>query len=230
VEFPRNARPRRRTDAARCRCARRARVEPLRRRAPRRACMAKTAQAGIPLCREGETSVIAGLLVESLDEFRRSARFGCLPFGEAIADAKPAGPLATYPGDDSWTEQLFTDGVVLAGDAAGFNNRSSVKAYRSPYATRAPCATCWAGTTGRASHSRRTPKSAWNACGACVRRRCSCRRRSRTTATTARSDGPGSSTCSRTSRSCMLMGVMGGPEVGPPEACDGRLLAAMQTT
>ncbi|MDQ1533385.1 MAG: hypothetical protein QOF28_1146, partial [Actinomycetota bacterium] len=46
-----------------------------------------------------------------LDEFRRSASFGCLPFGEALAAATPAGPLATYPGDDSWTEHPFTDGV-----------------------------------------------------------------------------------------------------------------------
>ena len=30
--------------------------------------------------------------------------------------------MATYPGDDSWTEQPFADGVVLVGDAAGFNN------------------------------------------------------------------------------------------------------------
>jgi 2-polyprenyl-6-methoxyphenol hydroxylase-like FAD-dependent oxidoreductase len=57
-----------------------------------------------------------------LDEFRRSAAFGCLPFGEAIADATPAGPLATYPGDDSSADRPFADGVVLIGDAAGFNN------------------------------------------------------------------------------------------------------------
>ena len=34
----------------------------------------------------------------------------------------PPGPLATYPGDDSWTERPFTDGVVLVGDSAGYNN------------------------------------------------------------------------------------------------------------
>jgi len=57
-----------------------------------------------------------------LDEFRKSAAFGCLPFGEALAEATPAGPLATYPGDDSCAERPFTEGVVLVGDSAGFNN------------------------------------------------------------------------------------------------------------
>jgi 2-polyprenyl-6-methoxyphenol hydroxylase-like FAD-dependent oxidoreductase len=59
---------------------------------------------------------------EGLDEFLRSAKFGCLPWGERLATAKPAGPLATYPGDDSWTEEPFVEGVVLIGDAAGYNN------------------------------------------------------------------------------------------------------------
>jgi 2-polyprenyl-6-methoxyphenol hydroxylase-like FAD-dependent oxidoreductase len=127
-------------------------------------------QAGIVLQRQGETNMVAGLLVEGLegvrddrdvlasegdlfmasfhqgggrmrvylcpgisqrhrfggkgglDEFRRSARFACLPFGEQLADARPAGPLAAYPGDDTWADEPFADGVVLVGDAAGYNN------------------------------------------------------------------------------------------------------------
>ena len=127
-------------------------------------------QAGIALERQGETNMIAGLLVDglegvrddrdflasegdlfmaafhqgrgrvrvylcpgvsqrrrfggkgALDEFRRSARFACLPFGDELADARPAGPLAAYPGDDTWADQPFTEGVVLVGDAAGYNN------------------------------------------------------------------------------------------------------------
>ena len=56
------------------------------------------------------------------EEFLRSSAFGCLPFGEALGRARPAGPLATYSADDTWTERPFVDGVVLIGDAAGFNN------------------------------------------------------------------------------------------------------------
>jgi 2-polyprenyl-6-methoxyphenol hydroxylase-like FAD-dependent oxidoreductase len=52
----------------------------------------------------------------------RSANFDCLPFGEQIAHATPIGPLATYPGDDTWTAHPYAPGVVLIGDAAGYNN------------------------------------------------------------------------------------------------------------
>jgi len=127
-------------------------------------------QLGIPLHRQEETHMIAGLLVEGLDdvpdgsdflasegdlfmasffqghgrlrvylvpavsqksrfagpngvaEFLRSAAFSCIPFGDRLADATPAGPLATYPGDDSWTDEPFVEGVVLVGDAGGWND------------------------------------------------------------------------------------------------------------
>jgi 2-polyprenyl-6-methoxyphenol hydroxylase-like FAD-dependent oxidoreductase len=39
-----------------------------------------------------------------------------------VAEGSPAGPGATYPGDDTWTDAPFADGVVLAGDAAGHND------------------------------------------------------------------------------------------------------------
>jgi len=55
-------------------------------------------------------------------EFLRSAAIKGLPFGEQLTRGEPAGPLATYPGDDSWTPRPFVDGVVLIGDAAGWNN------------------------------------------------------------------------------------------------------------
>lgn len=41
---------------------------------------------------------------------------------DAWLEAKPAGPVRTYPGDDTWTEHPFTDGVVLLGDAGGHSN------------------------------------------------------------------------------------------------------------
>jgi 2-polyprenyl-6-methoxyphenol hydroxylase-like FAD-dependent oxidoreductase len=127
-------------------------------------------QAGIPLRRASESMMVAGLLLEGLDDvpddhdflasegdlfmasfhqghgrlrvylcpgleqrhrfsgpsglqtFLDAAGFGCLPFGEQLGRATAAGPLATYPGDDSWAETPFVEGVVLVGDAAGFNN------------------------------------------------------------------------------------------------------------
>jgi 2-polyprenyl-6-methoxyphenol hydroxylase-like FAD-dependent oxidoreductase len=47
---------------------------------------------------------------------------GCYPQSDLVAAAIPAGPCATYPGDDTWTETPFADGVVLIGDAAGHND------------------------------------------------------------------------------------------------------------
>lgn len=44
------------------------------------------------------------------------------PFRDALLGARAAGPCATYPGDDTWTDRPFVDGVVLLGDAAGHNN------------------------------------------------------------------------------------------------------------
>ena len=39
-----------------------------------------------------------------------------------MAKAIPAGPCATYPGDDTWTDTPYAPGVVLIGDAAGHND------------------------------------------------------------------------------------------------------------
>jgi 2-polyprenyl-6-methoxyphenol hydroxylase-like FAD-dependent oxidoreductase len=55
---------------------------------------------------------------EVLDSFRLS----CLPSGELIAAAAPAGPATFYPWNDSWTDTPCAPGVVLIGDAAGWND------------------------------------------------------------------------------------------------------------
>jgi 2-polyprenyl-6-methoxyphenol hydroxylase-like FAD-dependent oxidoreductase len=47
---------------------------------------------------------------------------GCYPLSDAVTAGSPAGPCATYPGDDTWTDTPFADGVVLIGDAAGHND------------------------------------------------------------------------------------------------------------
>ena len=53
-----------------------------------------------------------------LDDFRG---LSCLPFHEALGRATPIGPCATMSGEDTWTEVPFVEGVVLIGDAGGYN-------------------------------------------------------------------------------------------------------------
>jgi 2-polyprenyl-6-methoxyphenol hydroxylase-like FAD-dependent oxidoreductase len=54
--------------------------------------------------------------------FLDSFRLRCLPYGDDIANTRPAGPLAFYPMNDSWVDRPSTPGVVLVGDAAGWND------------------------------------------------------------------------------------------------------------
>jgi 2-polyprenyl-6-methoxyphenol hydroxylase-like FAD-dependent oxidoreductase len=44
------------------------------------------------------------------------------PWSQHVVEASPAGPCATYPGDDTWCAEPFVDGAVLIGDAAGHND------------------------------------------------------------------------------------------------------------
>jgi 2-polyprenyl-6-methoxyphenol hydroxylase-like FAD-dependent oxidoreductase len=54
--------------------------------------------------------------------FLETCALSCYPWSDAVTSATPIGPCATYPGDDSWTERPFAAGVVLIGDAAGYND------------------------------------------------------------------------------------------------------------
>ena len=54
--------------------------------------------------------------------FLDSCRLSCYPWSEQVAAANPIGPIATYPGDDTWTDTPYVDRVVLIGDAAGYND------------------------------------------------------------------------------------------------------------
>jgi 2-polyprenyl-6-methoxyphenol hydroxylase-like FAD-dependent oxidoreductase len=54
--------------------------------------------------------------------FLEAFRVECCPANRHLADATPAGPLMSYFNNDSWTEQPFVPGVVLIGDAAGWND------------------------------------------------------------------------------------------------------------
>ena len=53
-----------------------------------------------------------------LDAFRLKT----VPGSEHLANARPAGPCNSYPNQDAWTDEPFVEGVVLIGDAAGYND------------------------------------------------------------------------------------------------------------
>ena len=46
----------------------------------------------------------------------------CAPANRHLVAGRPAGPLLAYFNNDSWTDEPFAPGVVLAGDAAGWND------------------------------------------------------------------------------------------------------------
>jgi 2-polyprenyl-6-methoxyphenol hydroxylase-like FAD-dependent oxidoreductase len=54
-----------------------------------------------------------------LDAF---ARLHCLPDAYRFCSARIAGPCATFTAEDTWTELPLAEGVVLVGDAAGYND------------------------------------------------------------------------------------------------------------
>jgi 2-polyprenyl-6-methoxyphenol hydroxylase-like FAD-dependent oxidoreductase len=54
--------------------------------------------------------------------FLDSFALACIPESECIVRARPAGPCATYPMNDTWTDRPITDGLALIGDAAGYSD------------------------------------------------------------------------------------------------------------
>jgi 2-polyprenyl-6-methoxyphenol hydroxylase-like FAD-dependent oxidoreductase len=54
-----------------------------------------------------------------LADFRRTS---CMPLAQSLAGGTPLGPCATFGGEDTWVDVPFVDGVVLIGDAAGYND------------------------------------------------------------------------------------------------------------
>ncbi len=45
-----------------------------------------------------------------------------MPLAESLAGGTPLGPCATFTGEDTWVDLPFAEGVVLIGDAAGYND------------------------------------------------------------------------------------------------------------
>jgi 2-polyprenyl-6-methoxyphenol hydroxylase-like FAD-dependent oxidoreductase len=58
----------------------------------------------------------------NVERFLAECAFDCLPFGTRLAEGRPAGPLATYPGDDTWIDRPYGPGAVLIADAGGYSN------------------------------------------------------------------------------------------------------------
>jgi 2-polyprenyl-6-methoxyphenol hydroxylase-like FAD-dependent oxidoreductase len=56
------------------------------------------------------------------EQFLDACALSCYPWSEQVRAGTPAGPCATYPGDDTWTDSPYAEGVVLVGDAAGYND------------------------------------------------------------------------------------------------------------
>lgn len=50
-----------------------------------------------------------------------ASQMGAAPEPQRWA-GRPAGPCATFGGEDTWVDQPVVDGVVLVGDAAGYNS------------------------------------------------------------------------------------------------------------
>jgi menaquinone-9 beta-reductase len=56
------------------------------------------------------------------DQFIAASALPGIPKSEMWAEAIPAGPCRTFSADDTWTEHPYAEGVVLIGDAGGYNN------------------------------------------------------------------------------------------------------------
>ena len=55
-------------------------------------------------------------------DFLAAYQLRCIPDSAMFGAARPAGPCAFYPMNDSWTDQPYAPGAVLIGDAAGWND------------------------------------------------------------------------------------------------------------
>lgn len=80
---------------------------------------------------EGRVRVYGGYPLDQAQRFKGEGgarRFldafalACSPGNAALVAGEPAGPLFSYFNADSWTDEPFAPGVVLVGDAAGWND------------------------------------------------------------------------------------------------------------
>jgi 2-polyprenyl-6-methoxyphenol hydroxylase-like FAD-dependent oxidoreductase len=59
---------------------------------------------------------------EGPQRFLERFAFSCLPAGVCFQQGRPAGPVHTYSNEDLWADTPVAPGVVLIGDAAGWND------------------------------------------------------------------------------------------------------------
>ena len=59
---------------------------------------------------------------QGTERFLAACAQASYPWSDQVAAGTPAGPCATYPGDDTWTDAPYAEGVVLVGDAGGHND------------------------------------------------------------------------------------------------------------
>jgi menaquinone-9 beta-reductase len=50
------------------------------------------------------------------------ARLQAIPAALGLGDVAPAGPCATFSGEQTWCDQPYADGLVLVGDAGGYDD------------------------------------------------------------------------------------------------------------
>src|SRR5262245_21848928 len=55
-------------------------------------------------------------------DFLDGFRLRCVPSHDRIVSARPAGPCAAYPMNDTWMDCPVADGLALVGDAAGYSD------------------------------------------------------------------------------------------------------------
>jgi menaquinone-9 beta-reductase len=50
------------------------------------------------------------------------ARLRAIPESRGLADVRPAGPCATFSAEQTWCDKPYADGVILLGDAGGYDD------------------------------------------------------------------------------------------------------------
>jgi 2-polyprenyl-6-methoxyphenol hydroxylase-like FAD-dependent oxidoreductase len=59
---------------------------------------------------------------DNQQRFLDAFRLDTVPYADAITSARPAGPCHTIPNQSTWVDKPVAPGIVLIGDAAGYND------------------------------------------------------------------------------------------------------------